>query len=230
LKRKGDAGIRNDIARLAGARFVASIEVDEGKKLAEGLIKQLTGGDTVTARFLHREFFEYVPQFKLWLAANNKPSVSPTDMAMWRRILLLPFDREIPKADRDPSVKSRLRDPSVSAPAILAWAVRGCLAWQRDGLQVPRRVAHATDAYRREMDTLSDFIADRCIIDPKASVVVDELYSAYKEWAEKNGEWPIMTKKALGVRLADRDFQVGSVGGKRGRLGIGLQEDEEAPI
>ena len=175
LKRRGDAGIRNDIARLAGARLVVSIEVDEGKKLAEGLIKQVTGGDTVTARFLNREFFEFLPQFKLWLAANNKPSVNPTDKAMWKRILLVPFIHEVPEAERDPEVKRRLRDPSEFGPAILTWAVRGCLMWQKDGLKVPKRVAHATDKYREEMDSLSDFLADRCVVDPEASVAVDAL-------------------------------------------------------
>jgi len=222
LKRRGDAGIRNDIARLAGARHVVSIEVDEGKKLAEGLIKALTGGDTVSARFLHKEYFEYVPQLKLWLAANNKPAVTPTDTAMWKRILLVPFIHEIPEVERDPEVKRRLRDPSESGPAILAWAIKGCLEWQKNGLQVPKKVAHATDKYREEMDTLSDFLADRCVEHTGARVVVDELYRAYKNWAEESGERP-MSKRALGMRLSDRGFESGHDGKQRVRHGIALQ-------
>ncbi len=103
-------GPRNDIARLAGRRFVQSVEVDEGKKLAESLIKQITGGDTISARFLHQEYFEFVPSFKLWMAANFQPRVNADDAAMWRRILQIPFDQHIPEEERDPSIKLHLRD------------------------------------------------------------------------------------------------------------------------
>jgi putative DNA primase/helicase len=109
LKRRGDGGIRNDIARLDGARLVLSIEVDEGKSLAEGLLKLLTGGDTVTARFLYHEAFEFQPAFKIWLAANARPRVSAADAAMWRRILQVPFTQVIPEAERDERVKLELR-------------------------------------------------------------------------------------------------------------------------
>ena len=137
LKRHGDAGIRNDIARLAGARFVVSIEVDEGKALAEGLVKMLTGGDTVAARFLYRETFEFLPVFKLWLAANTRPRASADDGAIWRRILQVPFAAVIPEAERDERVKITLRTSPEVQTAILAWAVQGCLEWQQAGLAAP---------------------------------------------------------------------------------------------
>jgi len=144
LARKATGGPRPDIARLAGARLVTSIEVDDGKRLAEGLVKQLTGGDTVTARELYAKEFEFVPQFKLVLVANHAPTVHSDDEAMWRRILRVPFDNAIPEAGQDRSVKLILRDPAVSGPAILAWLVEGCLQWQREGLRVPTVVTDAT--------------------------------------------------------------------------------------
>jgi putative DNA primase/helicase len=99
--------VRNDIAELAGRRFVVSIEVDEGRRLAQALVKLLTGGDTVRARFLYQEAFEFPPTFKLWLAANHAPHVRDDDTAMWRRILRVPFDRVIPKERKNPTLKAR---------------------------------------------------------------------------------------------------------------------------
>jgi len=97
--------VRSDVADLAGARFVVSVEVDEGKRLAEGLIKLLTGGDTVRARFLYQDSFEFMPELKLWLCANHAPKARADDSAMWRRILRLPFENVILKGKRDPQVK-----------------------------------------------------------------------------------------------------------------------------
>lgn len=191
LSRQQVGGPRNDIARLAGARLVVSIEVDEGKRLAEGLLKTLTGGDTVTARFMYRESFEFKPQMKLWLAANHAPKVSDDDEAMWRRILRVPFERVIPKERRDPKVKATLRDPQVAGPAILAWAVQGCLAWQREGLGIPPVVEQATMAYRLDNDPLRDFLSVRCVFGPTKTVRIADLTAAYKNWCQENGEAPV---------------------------------------
>ena len=115
LHRDRDNGApRNDIARLAGKRFVVSIEVEEGQKLAESLMQTLTGGETVTARFLYRESFEFVPTFTLWLAANNRPRVRGDNDANWRRIVQVPFNTQIPESERDPGVKVALSDPSIA--------------------------------------------------------------------------------------------------------------------
>src|SRR5262249_17900430 len=153
LKKRGEGGVRNDIARLPGVRMAIGVEVDEGKRLAEGLIKQLTGGDTISTRFLYQEFFEFRPQFKLWLPPNDRPRVSAADSGIWRRIVQVPFTEAIPESERDPEVKRRLQhDPEVQA-AILAWAVEGALVWQQDGLLIPERVRSYTDEYRAENDT-----------------------------------------------------------------------------
>ena len=129
---------RNDIARFVGKRFVISVEVEDGKRMAEGLVNQLTGGDTVTARFLYSEEFEFRPQFKLWLAANNRPSISGPEGAIWRRLVQIPFLKQVPEDERDPEVKARLRD--AERQAVLAWLVQGCLLWQKEGLDEPEAV------------------------------------------------------------------------------------------
>ncbi len=188
LARRGDAGIRNDIARLDSARLVLSLEVDDGKKLAEGLLKQITGGDTVAARFLHKEFFEFVPQFKLWLAANHRPEVRADDGAMWRRIVQIPFTEIIPEAERDPELKRRFKHDPDERAAILAWAVRGCLDWQEGGLQIPDRVRDYTAEYRAENDPLREWLAACCTLEPGAVVSAKDLRESYKSWGEENGE------------------------------------------
>jgi len=222
LSRSSVGAPRNDIARLAGARFVASIEVDEGKKLAEGLVKMLTGGDTVTARFLYQEAFEFKPAFKLWLAANHAPQVRDDDEAMWRRILRLPFTQVVPKAERKKEVKAALCDLAVAGPAILTWMVQGCLAWQAEGLGVPQAVDEATAQYRMEMDPLSDFIADCCVLDRDAHVSAADLWKAYQDYSRANGEdWPV-ARKEFAERLERRGCISGKSMNTRLWKGIGL--------
>jgi putative DNA primase/helicase len=215
LKRHGDAGIRNDVARLAGARFVLSIEVDDGKSLAEGLLKILTGGDTVAARFLYRETFEFRPAFKLWLAANSRPRVSSDDAAIWRRILQVPFIHVIPEAERDERVKIQLRtDPQVHS-AILAWAVQGCLEWQQVGLAVPSCVREYTNEYRAENDPLRDWLADACEFNPIGWTSNTDLRQSYERWCETNGEKPVNPNKfaaALSAKNCTRTKRSGTRG------------------
>ena len=205
LKQRGSShGPRNDIAALAGARFVISIEVDEGKRLAEGLIKMLTGGDTIRARFLFQESFEFLPQFKLWLACNHAPIVNDSDEAMWRRILLVPFNHVIPKSKRDPKIKATLRNPEVAGPAILAWLVQGCLKWQESGLIIPETIEKATGEYREEQDPLKDFLEEECEFAPDAFVPVIEMRGKYDEWAKASGiKWPLPPRK-FNKRLESR--------------------------
>lgn len=221
LERKGD-GPRNDIARLFGARVVTSSEVGEGKRLNESLVKTLTGNDTVTARFLHAEFFEFRPQFKLWLAANHRPIIRGTDPAIWSRIRLIPFTVAIPEAERDPDLKSKLL---AELPGILAWAVQGCLLWLEQGLGKPLAVLEATEAYRRESDTLGAFLDDACELDAESEAGATELYTAYKSWADRNGEYQ-MTQTAFGNKLEERGLtsvRRGSGSEKRKvRLGLRL--------
>jgi putative DNA primase/helicase len=204
---RGDR-IRNDLARLQGARCVIANEAGEGRRLDEAIIKQLTGQDTVAARFLYGEFFEYHPTFKIFLAANHKPIIRGTDHAIWRRIKLIPFNVTIPTAEQDRKLREKLLD---EAPGILAWAVRGCLKWQKEGLHSPAEVQAAMDSYRTEMDIVGQFL--------------DEGYiqgSAYKSWCEQMGEYPL-SHKMFSTRLLERGFTHIKSGGKMVWQGIGIE-------
>ena len=201
VKREG--AIPNDIARLKGARFVSASEADEGKRLAEAQIKEMTGGDTITARFMRAEFFDFRPEFKLWLATNHKPVIRGTDKAIWDRIRLVPFNVRIPEAEQDKGLGAKLRD---ELPGILAWAVEGCLAWQRDGLGIAKDVQAATASYRDEMDVVAAFITDVCTVAPGARVQSRVLYEKYKRWCEENGERAV-SQKALGEKLRERGLE-----------------------
>ena len=230
VQRREAGAVRNDIAELAGRRFVVSIEVDQGKKLPKGLVKLLTGGDTVRARFLYHESFEFTPVFKLWLAANHAPRVKDDDTAMWRRILRIPFDRTIPPEKRQPFVKATLRNPAISGPAILAWAVEGALRWREERLHVPDVIREATDEYRRDMDPIKDFVADCCVLHADAWISAARLWKEYEEWAKQNGERYMLGRNAFADRLRSKGCQpfLRRIDGDptRGWTGIGLRAGE----
>jgi putative DNA primase/helicase len=202
LKRTQTGCVRNDIARLAGARLVISIEVEEGQKLAEGVVKTLTGGDTVCARFLYKEHFEFTPRFKLWLAANDAPRVRDSDTAMWRRIKLrVPFEHVIPKEKRDPKVKATLKNPKKVGSAILTWMVQGAIKWLQDGLKVPEIVEASTEEYRKSQEPLKEFFDDECEFTVDAYVPVKELRAVYEQWAKDNGARYTLGPREFNKRL-----------------------------
>lgn len=198
-----DTGIPNDIARLAGARFVAINETADGQRLHEPLIKDMTGGDSMTARFLHREYFDFRPIFKLWLRGNHKPTIHGTDEGIWRRIRLIPFTVTIPEAERDGTLGEKL---AKELPGVLAWAVQGCIDWQRHGLGMPDAVADAVREYRAEMDILGQFLEERCRDTPNAQVTAKALYAAYRRWADETGEIAVNHMR-FGLALAERGFR-----------------------
>ena len=224
VKRQSVGGPRNDIACLGGARAVISIEVDEGKRLAEGLVKMITGGDTLRARYLYKESFEFRPQFKLWLAANHAPKVKADDDAMWNRILRVPFERVVPKERRSPKVKATLTNPEIAGPAILAWAVEGALIWQRNGLGVPPVVEKATESYRLEMSPLHEFIAECCEQAPDAWTPADKLRAAYEEWAEERGEGELLSPTEFTSGLRAHGCEPARRHAGRGWVGIRLRD------
>jgi len=176
--RVGQRGADNDLARLRGARFVTCIESGEARKLDEERIKQLTGGDTITARFLYHEPFEFRPALKLWVACNDKPRVSGNDDAIWRRLKLIPFDVQIPEAERDGTLPERLR---MEAAGILAWMVEGCAEWQRGGLRPPAAVVAQSAQWRADENEVGRFLEERCLVADFAKVQAGALYEAYRK-------------------------------------------------
>ena len=215
---KNGGSIPNDIARLAGARLVAVSETADGQRLHEPLIKDLTGGDLITARFLHHEFFDFRPQFKIWIRGNHKPQITGTDEGIWRRIHLVPFTVTIPESERDPALYEKLR---AELPGIMAWAVRGCLDWQRSGLQAPDMVRAAVKEYRAEMDILGAFLSENCLIGESFKVSAKALYASYRTWAEKNGERSA-TQRRFGSAMTERGFDRERTRGGYFYLKIGL--------
>jgi putative DNA primase/helicase len=213
-------GARTDIARLAGARFVTASESEANQKLAEGLVKQLTGGDTVTARFLYQEEFEFEPEFKLFLGTNRKPDISGTDEGIWRRIHLVPFEVTIPEEERDKKLPEKLK---AELEGILAWAVEGSSAWQREGLQPPEKVQTAVQQYRTETDTVGQFLDDCCKRNPESKVSTKDLYDAYRGWCYSNGE-TALAKHELGKQLKERGFTTTRTKSIRGWGGLELIE------
>ncbi len=209
-------GPRNDIAWLAGARLITASETEADQKMAETIVKQLTGGDTIAARRLYQDFFEFRPAFKLFLGGNYKPKVSGTDDGIWRRIHLIPFTVTIPPEERDAKLKEKLK---AELPEILAWAVRGCLAWQRAGLNPPTEVKAATDSYRTEMDSVAGFIDECCILERSKIVRAGTLYEQYQKWGNENGV-DIVAIKEFRARLLAR----GVAGGrdKHGNYYVGV--------
>lgn len=204
LQRKFDAnGPTSDLARLAGARVVLSSEVPQNRRLNETLIKDLTGEDEITACFKYREPFQYRPSFKLWLSGNHKPVIRGTDYGIWRRIHLVPFEVVIPVAERDRRLVTKL---SAELPGILNWAIRGCLEWQRIGLQTPDEIEKATAAYKAEMDVIANFITERVMKMEQHDTPARELYAAYKAWCDEAGE-RAESQRALGLLLAERGFR-----------------------
>lgn len=201
-KRDEDGGVRNDLARLTGVRFVTAIESEEGARLAEGFLKSITGGDTVTARFLFKEFFEFRPQFKVWLATNHKPMVRGTDDGIWRRIRLIPFQQRFEGEKQDRDLTHTLR---AEAPGILAWLVRACLDWQERGLGTPPAVAAATKEYREDQDLIGRFLAERCDVGPHEFDTAKRIYENFRRWCEEQGE-KAWSQKAVGMRLQERGF------------------------
>lgn len=198
VKSSQSNAINSDIARLKGARLVTSVEPNEGVRLNEGLLKQLTGDDTVTARKLYSEEFEFKPEFKLWMATNHKPIIRGTDTGIWRRIHMIPFDVQIPEDKVDKNLTHKLK---AEMTGIFKWCIDGCLMWQREGLQMPAAVLKSVREYRREMDVISAFIEDKCTLE--GTVQASMLYAAYVSWADSNNEY-CMSNTKFSTELAKR--------------------------
>jgi len=211
--------IPNDIARMNKKRLVIATEFPEGKRVNENLIKSLTGRDTISARFLRQEFFDFSPTFKLWIGTNHKPVVYENTIAFWRRVKLIPFEVQIPEESRIPHYEDILLQ---ERSGILNWALEGFRRWKREGLGTTDKITEAVKAYREDMDILEEFIQEKCIEGAEYSVSFSELYSAYSQWANDNKE-QLLSKQTLGRRLEERGYKPYKSVGKRVWRGLKLK-------
>lgn len=209
--KKKESGANNDIARLVGSRFVSAIESEEGEKLADSFVKQITGGEPVLARFLRQEFFEFIPEFKVFFTTNHKPIIGGLDEGIWRRVKLIPFNLSLPAHKRDKRLPEKL---SLEMPGILNWAIDGCMKWQQDGLKEPKVVAEATGKYKDDMDILAPFLDEICYVDEREneSIMIEakELYNTYERWCFNSGE------RSLGNRSFYRMLETKGFGKTKG--------------
>ena len=210
-----------DMAGLRGARFVAAIETEQSKRWAESKLKNLTGGDKISARFMRQDFFEFFPQFKLFVAGNHKPAIRNIDEAMKRRLHLIPFTITVPPERRDKNLQQKLL---AERDGILAWAVQGCLDWQRHGrLKPPQRVVDATEEYFEAEDALGRWLDERCVRETCAKSLTAELFNDWKQWAEAAGEF-VGAQRRFSDQLITRGLEKWRNGmGVRGFQGIGLK-------
>ncbi len=210
--------IPEDRARLRGARFVTTSETGRGQQLDESFVKDATGGEPITARFLHQNTFEFRPAFKLFMACNHKPGISGTDHGIWRRIRLVPFDQKFDPR-QEPDLEFTLKN---ELAGILAWAVEGCRRWQDQGLGMPAAVKAATESYRSESDLLGTFLEECCKIDPILSASASDLYSAYRQWCDAGG-YRAMNQRNFGMGLKERGLErARGSGGRSCWRGIGV--------
>lgn len=215
VAKKNQSGSANsDIARLEGARIVTSSELNEGDRFDESLVKQLTGGDKILARFLYGSEFEYKPKFKIWMATNHLPIVRGTDDGIWRRIKIIPFNIQIPKEKVDKKLEYKLK---AEYTGILNWIVQGAIMWQQEGLEDPEAVRQVIENYRAEMDPLDAFLEECCTTGQNYSIKARDMYNAYHEWAKESEEYKMslnkfgreMSKKLLRVKKMDGWYYVG---------------------
>jgi putative DNA primase/helicase len=226
VKRDG-AGAQPFVHALRGRRLVWATESREGQRVNAGLIKQLTGGDSITTRTLYSDVVTFNPSHKVMLLTNHKPHMSAEDQALWDRVLLIPFTNRFVDDPKRPGEYKRnprlLEELQEEASGILAWLVRGCLQWQAEGLNPPEQVIAATEEYRQEEDTIGEFISDCLIVEKNKQARAKDLYAKYTEWTKDNGIEP-MSNVALAKRLKLRHFEKSRDGKSIIYLGVGVLE------
>ncbi len=222
---RSSAGPSPDIMALRGRRIVWGSEVDEGRRLDIGKMKWLVGGDTLVGRHVHgKREIQFKPTHTLFLLTNHKPHIPAEEYAAWERIHLVPFTLSFvddPKGKnerkRDPYVKEKL---IAESPGILAWLIRGCIAWQEEGLSPPDTVKEATEKYREDEDVIGQFVEEGCALSPTGKIQAKVFHDTYRKWCESNGHSPLNGKK-FGERMRER-FERVEESGRRFYKGVNL--------
>jgi len=222
MKGKGSGGPKESLANLRGKRFVAASEIEEGRRLHMSLVKSLTGAETITADRKYEHEIEWQPTHHLWLSGNYRPEIRDDSIAAWRRLKIVPFTVHIPDEEKDEALKFKLLD---ELPGILAWAVRGCLAYQKDGLRDPQAVTQATSDYRKENDILGIFIDECCIVEDGATITNTGLRAGVKAWCIGSGLDSLNTHQVKRFMLA-RGFEQGISSGGKHRIWKGIRTRE----
>ena len=189
-----------DMVALKGARLAYCNEIGEGKQLSEAYVKDLTGGDTITARPLYGSPVSFSPTHNLVMTGNHKPRVSDNSEGMWRRMLLIGFTITIPEEKRDADLLDKLKR---EGPGLLNWALAGYADYEANGLCIPASVRQSTAEYRDEQDVLGEFIEERLVLDPTERLATSSVYEIYKSWVIDNGYRPL-AKNTFTRRLAER--------------------------
>lgn len=215
-----------EVAMLQGARIVTSQETEEGKRWAESRIKSLTGGDPITAEYKHKNPFTFQPSFKLLFTGNHKPPLRNVDEAMKRRLHMIPFDHKLKKREQDGELGEKLRSEE-HGPGILAWAIEGCLEWQKTLLDPPERVLASTADYFEQEDILGTFLTECCDLDAGYLVITAGLYNCYKRWAHESGEYELSLKRFKAL-LETRQYLSENIHGTMMVAGIRLKADPDA--
>lgn len=206
LAKKNDGGASNDIARLRSARMVVATELPANKRFDESKIKDLTGQETITARFLYGEFFEFYPTHKLWISGNHKPIITGTDEGIWRRINLIPFTIMIPPERRRP-MEELLGEFRAELSGILQWALEGFYFYRTDGgLKTPQQVIDATNDFRSDMDVIGGFIEQEIETEREAATPFTEVYARYAEWCSENGEY-VQKARTFNQQMRERGYE-----------------------
>jgi putative DNA primase/helicase len=227
LERKYDSGPHPDLARHVGSRMIVAQEVNENRRFDSAAMKVMVSCNPMVAKRLYKDPFEFVPQWKVWLAANSQPRIDADDKAAWRRIKVIPFTVTLPVDERKKEVKATLATDPRARAAILAWAVRGCLLWQKDGLDDVEAVAAAGHSYRDANDEFSDFFEEHYELDAGGVVPAATIRSAYEAYCEEHFKRP-MHQNVLAEKLKSKGLKPDQIGPERTRVWKGLRERRTA--
>lgn len=219
-RRSDDTGPRSDLAALAGARYVSINELQAGDRLDEQVVKAIAGREPIAARFLYREFFQFLPAFTPWLRTNHKPIITGEDDGIWRRLVMLKFGRKFKESDQDPHLEEKLL---AERDGILRWMVEGAQGYLSEGIKPSKTMRSELSTYRNDSDLLGEFLADKTNSNPSAQVLQQSLFNRYTHWCTESSVGP-MSKKQFTQRLIERGFKERKSGNNRYYAGLELHE------